>query len=297
MLTRLLIVVTSPAQISRGMSLLVIKDPVHHDYREFISQAFNADAGAVDVYIVDSIGHAPALNRVLTTYYQQLRHLANQAGKGHDFLINVWFNQPKHFNAQNYSDVRAVEGEDIGAFDVSVKRFSNTSNSGIDHESNGPEFGSFECSAVGGTFDYLHDGHKILLSLARFLCSKRLIVGITGPKLLQNKKHAEFLQLYAERERSVVRFLQKLSWDSCPYEIYEINDVCGPTGYVRNIDALVVSGETRSGGDYVNKVRQEQGFPQLEVVVIDVIGENVDNSTWEGKISSTTIRASLALRV
>lgn len=279
------------------MLLLVIKDPVHHDYRQFIAQAFNPDAAAVDVYIVDPISHAPALNRVLTTYYQQLRQLANKAGKDHDFVINVWFNQPKHFDRRGYSDVRAVDGEAVGRYDVEVKLYPSDAICTITTNNDGPAFSSFNCSAVGGTFDYLHDGHKILLSLARFVCSSKLIVGITGPKLLLNKKHADLIQLYAEREREVIRFLQKLSWDSCPYEIYEINDVCGPTGYVRDIDALVVSGETRSGGDYVNKVRREQGFRPLEVVVIDVIGENVDSSTWEGKMSSTTIRASLALRV
>jgi phosphopantetheine adenylyltransferase len=33
---------------------------------------------------------------------------------------------------------------------------------------------------VGGTFDRLHGGHKLLLSAAALVCSRRLTVGITG---------------------------------------------------------------------------------------------------------------------
>lgn len=34
--------------------------------------------------------------------------------------------------------------------------------------------------ALGGTFDHLHAGHKILLSMSAWIASARLIVGITG---------------------------------------------------------------------------------------------------------------------
>lgn len=34
--------------------------------------------------------------------------------------------------------------------------------------------------ALGGTFDHLHSGHKILLSMAAWIAEKKLIVGITG---------------------------------------------------------------------------------------------------------------------
>ena len=34
--------------------------------------------------------------------------------------------------------------------------------------------------AVGGTFDHLHAGHKILLSMAAWITEKKLIIGVTG---------------------------------------------------------------------------------------------------------------------
>lgn len=38
----------------------------------------------------------------------------------------------------------------------------------------------YEVAALGGTFDHLHAGHKILLTMAAFVTSQRLIVGVTG---------------------------------------------------------------------------------------------------------------------
>lgn len=38
----------------------------------------------------------------------------------------------------------------------------------------------FPVTVIGGTFDHLHAGHKILLSMAAWIASEKLIVGITG---------------------------------------------------------------------------------------------------------------------
>ena len=56
------------------------------------------------------------------------------------------------------------------------------------------------------------------------------------------------------------------------FEIYEINDVCGPTGYINDIDNLIISQETKSGGEFVNKFRKDHGFKLLDITIIKVIG-------------------------
>jgi hypothetical protein len=38
----------------------------------------------------------------------------------------------------------------------------------------------FGTTALGGTFDHLHSGHKILLTMAAWITRDRVIVGITG---------------------------------------------------------------------------------------------------------------------
>lgn len=77
--------------------------------------------------------------------------------------------------------------------------------------------------AVGGTFDHLHAGHKLLLTATAMLLqhstaadvtdrmeSKRLIVGITGDELLKNKKYREYLASWEERARDVTEFLKSI---------------------------------------------------------------------------------------
>lgn len=39
---------------------------------------------------------------------------------------------------------------------------------------------SYPVVALGGTFDHLHAGHKILLSMAAWIATKKVIVGVTG---------------------------------------------------------------------------------------------------------------------
>ena len=48
---------------------------------------------------------------------------------------------------------------------------------------------------VGGTFDYLHVGHKLLLSLAAYCASERLVCGVSDAPLLQKKTLRELMQV------------------------------------------------------------------------------------------------------
>lgn len=45
----------------------------------------------------------------------------------------------------------------------------------------------YPVSVIGGTFDHLHAGHKILLSMAAWITSEKLIVGVTGMFFTQIK--------------------------------------------------------------------------------------------------------------
>jgi pantetheine-phosphate adenylyltransferase len=125
------------------------------------------------------------------------------------------------------------------------------------------------------------------------------------------------LESLPERMRGVRQFME-LFKSSLIYEIVPIYDVYGPTATDRNIQALVVSKETASGGnagkwimvvvallggvlmcicDQVNECREEKGFPPLKTFVIDVIShsshrldvEDVE-AMKQAKMSSTYIR-------
>jgi pantetheine-phosphate adenylyltransferase len=120
----------------------------------------------------------------------------------------------------------------------------------------------FPVVALGGTFDHLHAGHKILLSMAAWIASEKLIVGVTGTPhpfsssvqaptptddaLLTRKANAHVLESLAQRTAAVRAFLHSFR-PALAADIVPISDVYGPTGWDPNIQALVVSKETASG--------------------------------------------------
>ncbi len=194
--------------------------------------------------------------------------------------------------------------------------------------------------AVGGTFDHLHAGHKLLLTMTALMIEpferekptldRSITVGITGDELLKNKNFAEYLESWEDRQAYVTDFLKTIldfspSWETqaevkrmsdpgpngkavhtvlkpkLTIKCVEISDPFGPTITDETISALIVSAETRSGGEAVNTKRQEKGWQTLEVYEVAVLDAkeelrgqtstptNVQQS-FESKISSTAIR-------
>ena len=272
--------------------LLVVKNPLLHNYDAVISLFLNMidlKVTLVEVHVLDHIRCSSHLNIVLTSLYTSTRATATKLGWDHTLQIHVSCNKKLEPSRSLYSTI--CTSKDVLLLDIDEpveillsELVHHDLTQGVPAEQ---DENRYQTVAVGGTFDHLHDGHKILLSMASFLAAKTIIVGITGPKLLVNKKFADFLEPYDQRKHNVDNFLNVFSGMAAP-AYYEINDVCGPTGYIREIDALVVSRESAKGGEYVNKFRQEKDFPPLHIVTINVVGGEGDD--FDGKLSSTAIR-------
>ncbi|KAG9252760.1 uncharacterized protein F5Z01DRAFT_637927 [Emericellopsis atlantica] len=187
-----------------------------------------------------------------------------------------------------------------------------------------PAFGSrrFSRVIIGGTFDHFHLGHKLLLQASTLLLSipssaqspAMFTIGITGDALLKNKRYASEIEPWSVRAQAVTDFVGSLLLEtpsvvsSSTTELItslvggrlhvrctEILDAYGPTTRERDLDALVVSGETRSGGKAVNDKRRETGWHELEVFEIDVLHateqeEGSIDDNYAAKISSTDYR-------
>ncbi|KAJ7219418.1 hypothetical protein GGX14DRAFT_436121 [Mycena pura] len=159
-----------------------------------------------------------------------------------------------------------------------------------------PSPSRFPVVVLGGTFDHLHAGHKILLSMAAWLASEKVIVGVTDDALLVRKAYAEVLEPLAQRTATVRAFLSALR-PALSFDIVPINDVYGPTSWDPNIQALVVSKETASGAASIANYRAEHGLPALETFTIDVISATETSLSAadadllkQTKMSSTYIR-------
>ena len=111
--------------------------------------------------------------------------------------------------------------------------------------------------ALGGTFDRIHSGHSLLLTYSAYLCSNRIIVGVSDGPLLVDKVLTELIEPAQQRVSNVRAFLTDVK-PTLQMDVVAINDVFGPTGYDPNIDCIVVSQETSKGGEIVNAERKKK---------------------------------------
>ncbi|KAI9295741.1 Nucleotidylyl transferase [Neoconidiobolus thromboides FSU 785] len=143
--------------------------------------------------------------------------------------------------------------------------------------------------ALGGTFDHLHLGHKILLSTALLLAQDKLFCGIMDDSLLKNKQFAHEIQKNDKRIEIINHFLNLLR-PNFKFIIEPIFDPYGPTIHDSTIDTLIVSKETVSGGEAINKKRLEKGYNELNIICIELISDHENKQDIKNKLSSTKIR-------
>lgn len=140
----------------------------------------------------------------------------------------------------------------------------------------------FKTVAVGGTFDYIHKGHRTLLEKA-FQCGEKVMIGVTTDSFL-SKMGKIVHNRYEERAKKLREYLLT-KYPAERFEIYPLDDYFGPEIYSEEVEALVASAETARRVEIANKRRVELGLKPLELVVVDmVLAED------GGPISSSRIR-------
>ncbi|KAK0426268.1 hypothetical protein QR680_009614 [Steinernema hermaphroditum] len=154
-----------------------------------------------------------------------------------------------------------------------------------------PHQKAYDAVVLGGTFDQLHNGHKVLLSSAVRKANKYVTCGITDGVMIQKKKLFELIQPYELRAKAVKEFIRDVGVDvECRAEA--ITDPFGPSIVDPDLQCIVVSEETRSGGEAVNRKREERGLSTLDIEVITLV-EGKDEVLEESKLSSSTRRREL----
>ncbi|XP_020020721.2 bifunctional coenzyme A synthase isoform X1 [Castor canadensis] len=143
--------------------------------------------------------------------------------------------------------------------------------------------------AVGGTFDRLHNAHKVLLSVACVLAQEQLVVGVADKDLLKSKLLPELLQPYTERVEHLSEFLVDIK-PSLAFDIIPLLDPYGPAGSDPSLEFLVVSEETYRGGMAVNRFRLENSLEELALYQIQLLKDENHKENEEDKVSSSTFR-------
>ncbi|MFX1387590.1 MAG: pantetheine-phosphate adenylyltransferase [Promethearchaeota archaeon] len=138
---------------------------------------------------------------------------------------------------------------------------------------------------LGGTFDHLHEGHRLLLKTALSI-SELVEIGLTSQDLLKNKQYASKLEDYQTREENLKTYIESIA-DLKRINIVEIKNWADMDKYAQDpeYEGLVVSQETYENAIKLNENREKNGLNPLVIIVIPLLKDQDKN-----RISSTSIR-------
>jgi predicted metal-dependent HD superfamily phosphohydrolase/phosphopantetheine adenylyltransferase len=186
---------------------------------------------------------------------------------------------PSHIDIACFNMQREMEGlRTLRLVELSLPEASHVS-----VQADFVEIPRFTHGVLGGTFDYLHPGHLLLLTTAALVTTASLGIGISRQSLLERKVHKECLQPFSWRANRVKKFMTSLN-PSLLIDLFGINDPIGPAGTNPDYEVLILTEEVAAASQLINNERTTKGLKPLEVVVIRLIEIN------QSKISSTEIR-------
>ncbi|WP_227373768.1 phosphopantetheine adenylyltransferase [Haladaptatus halobius] len=121
--------------------------------------------------------------------------------------------------------------------------------------------------ALGGTFDPVHDGHRALFKRAFELGD--VTVGLTSDDLAPKTRNVDrHIRSFEVRKRDLEADLRTLAEE---YDReFDVRRLTEPTGIATEakFDVLIVSPETKDGGERINDIREERGYDPLDIVVV-----------------------------
>lgn len=101
---------------------------------------------------------------------------------------------------------------------------------------------------IGGTFDHLHSGHKMLISAAILRCKKSLTIGVTDSNMITTKKLWEFIEPCQTRIKKLEEYLMDVE-PRLEYRVVPITDLYGPTKDDPTLQVIILA-------NYLNFISQ-----------------------------------------
>ena len=136
---------------------------------------------------------------------------------------------------------------------------------------------------MGGTFDILHLGHKALLQRALEV-GDIVLIGLTTDARASKKRNKTQISPYNMGLANLQKLLKTMkALDK--FQIVPLENDWGPSVIDEDFEAIIVSDETKSTAQKINKIRSANGKTELEIVVVPMIRAQDGN-----KISSSRIR-------
>ncbi len=123
---------------------------------------------------------------------------------------------------------------------------------------------------VAGTFDRLHQGHKLLLDKALEVTAKsgELVIGISGNSMCADKKLARLIEPIEKRQAQVNQYIQSINKSYIKVTLMLIHDKYSIGITDLTLECLVLSDETAKTGEEINQLRLANGLKPLVLVQI-----------------------------
>ena len=136
---------------------------------------------------------------------------------------------------------------------------------------------------MGGTFDILHAGHKALLQRALEV-GDIVLIGLTTDARASKSRNKTQINTYNIRLANLQDLLKSMkSLDR--FQIVPLENDWGPSVVDEDFEAIIVSDETKSTAQKINKIRSAESKSELEIVIVPMIRAQDGH-----RISSSRIR-------
>jgi len=132
---------------------------------------------------------------------------------------------------------------------------------------------------IGGTFNIIHKGHKLLIDKAFQIAGKKgsVFIGIATGEIIKRKKD---VKPYSERKNAIIQYISSKNKTTL-VTIKPIKDKHGPS-IDEDFDSIIASPETVETAEEINEKRREQGKKPLKIIQIPYV------LSYDSKPISTT---------
>ncbi len=126
----------------------------------------------------------------------------------------------------------------------------------------------FRKVVVGGTFNRLHKGHRVIIETA-FQVGESIVIGLTSDEFASRFRVLK-TNPYPKRKSQLDNYITSLK-ERKPYEVVRIEDSYGIATLEPEIDCIVVSEETLLRAEEINAIRFKKGLEKITIIVTPIV--------------------------